>query len=333
MIYRKNTILFILLSSYSLLFTMQPHSSIYIAGHRGLVGSALVSLLQNNGYTNLITRTSQELDLRNQEAVNAFFEQERPEYVFLLAAKVGGIKANMTYPADFIYDNLAIELNIIHAAHHYGVKKLLFMGSSCIYPRLCSQPMKEEYLLTGPLEPTNEGYAIAKIAGIKLCQTFNRQYGTHFITCMPTNLFGPGDNFNPETAHALPALIARMHTAKEKNAPTVSIWGSGSARREWLYVDDLANACLFLMLNYEGNDIINIGTGQDISMKELAYTIKDIVDYRGELVFDTTKPEGMPQKLLDVNRIHALGWQSQTNVEIGIQKTYKWYVDFISSSQ
>jgi len=309
---------------------MHSNSSIYIAGHRGLVGSALLTLLQQEGYTNLITRTSQELDLRNQQAVESFFAQEKPEYVFLLAAKVGGIKANMMYPADFIYDNLVIELNVIRAAYKYGTKKLLFMGSSCIYPRLCQQPMKEEYLLQGPLEPTNEGYAVAKIAGIKLCQTFNKQYGTQFITCMPTNLFGPGDNFDPETAHALPALIARMHRAKQENTPSISIWGSGNARREWLYVEDLATACLFLMLHYKDNSIINIGTGQDISIRELAYAVKDIVGYQGELLFDTTKPEGMPQKLLNVDKASALGWQAQTNLETGIRKTYAWYINSLN---
>lgn len=316
--------LFSLLYS-SVLCAMQVHDKIYVAGHGGLVGSAIIRELNAQGYTNIVVRTSKELDLRNKEAVMRFFAQERPDFVFFAAAKVGGIKANMTYPAEFIYDNLAIELNVIHAAYTHHVKKLLFLGSSCIYPRLAPQPMKEEYLLTGLLEPTNEFYALAKIAGIKLCQAYNKQYGTQFITCMPTNLYGPGDNFNLETAHALPALMAKMHKAKQDGIGQVIVWGTGSARREWLYVDDLAQACLFLMNNYNGSEIVNIGLGQDISMKELAYKIKEIVEYQGELVFDVTKPEGMPRKLLDVSKANALGWKAAIDLDSGLKKTYNWF--------
>lgn len=306
-------------------------SKIYIAGHNGLVGSSIKRALEKEGYKNIIVRSSKELDLRNQTAVYNFFEEESPEYVFLCAAKVGGIKANMTFPAEFIHDNLAIELNVIKAAYLYQVKKLLFLGSSCIYPRLSSQPISENALLTGALEPTNESYALAKIAGIKLCQAFNKQYKTNFITCMPTNIFGPGDNFNLETAHALPALIAKMHKAKLNNTESVTIWGSGNAMREWLYVEDLAQACIFLMKTYNESDIVNVGTGIDISIKDLAYKIKEIVEYKGKLVFDNTKPEGMPRKLLNVQKINSLGWQSTTGLDHGIANTYNWYKNDIEN--
>jgi GDP-L-fucose synthase len=308
---------------------MEKRSKVYIAGHSGLVGSAVKRRLEQAGYTNLVCRSSGELDLRNQRATAVFFEAEKPEYVFLAAAKVGGIYANNTYPADFIYDNLAIQTNIIHSAYLQRVKKLLFLGSSCIYPKLAPQPMREEYLLTGELEPTNEAYAIAKIAGIKMCQAYNRQYGTNFISVMPTNLYGPNDNFDMQNSHVLPALIRKFHEAKIDNKPTVEIWGSGKPRREFLYVDDLADACVFLMENYTCKDIgifVNIGTGEDLTIKELAEIIKRIVGYKGELVFNTDKPDGTPRKLLDVSKLHALGWQAKTSLEDGIKRTYEWYV-------
>lgn len=304
---------------------MEKDSKIYVAGHRGLVGSAILHNLQAEGYNNLIFRTHRELDLCNQQEVRAFFEKERPEYVFLAAAKVGGILANSTYPADFIYNNLAIQIYAIHSAYLYGVKKLLFLGSSCIYPKYAPQPMKEEYLLTGFLEPTNEPYAIAKISGIKMCQAYNRQYVTNFISVMPTNLYGPGDNFDLETSHVLPALIRKFHEAKLSGQP-VTVWGTGTPRREFLYVGDLAEACVFLMNCYDETDIINIGTGVDISIKELARFISEIIGYRGEIVFDSGKPDGMLRKLLDVTRINSLGWKAKTDLREGIEKTYKWYL-------
>ena len=304
---------------------MEKESKIYVAGHRGLVGSAILHNLQAEGYNNLVIRTHRELDLCNQEEVRAFFEKERPEYVFLAAAKVGGILANSTYPADFIYNNLAIQIYAIHNAYLYGVKKLLFLGSSCIYPKFAPQPMKEEYLLTGILEPTNEPYAIAKISGIKMCQAYNRQYGTNFISVMPTNLYGPGDNFDLETSHVLSALIRKFHEAKLSGQP-VTVWGTGTPRREFLYVNDLAEACIFLMNCYDGEDIINIGTGLDISIKELAGFISEVIGYRGEIIFDTGKPDGMQRKLLDVTRINSLGWKAKTDLREGIEKTYKWYL-------
>lgn len=305
---------------------MEKQAKIYLAGHRGLVGSAIYRRLQKEGFSNIITRTSTELDLRNQSAVAAFFEQEKPEYVFLAAAKVGGILANNTYPAEFIYDNLAIELNVIHQSYVNGVNKLLFLGSSCIYPKFAPQPMKEEHLLTGILEPTNEPYAIAKIAGIKMCQAYHRQYGCRFISAMPTNLYGPNDNFDLKTSHVLPALIRKFHEAKIEQKPFVEIWGTGSPRREFLHVDDLADACLFLMQHYEEPDIVNIGVGEDISIKELALLIKRIVGYEGDLTFDTSKPDGTPRKLLDVTRMKSLGWQAKISLEEGIRSTYRWFV-------
>lgn len=306
---------------------MPKGSHIYVAGHRGLVGSAIVRRLKIQGYTNIISRIHAELDLIDQQAVAEFFVQEKPEYVFLAAAKVGGILANNTYPAEFIYNNLSIQNNIIHASYLSGVKKLLFLGSSCIYPRLCPQPIREEYLLSGYLEPTNEAYAIAKIAGIKMCAAYNRQYGTQFMSVMPTNLYGPNDNFDLETSHVLPALIRKCHEAKEKNREEVVIWGTGGTRREFMHVDDLADACIYLMNNYEGKEIINIGVGEDLTIGELAEMVARIVGFQGKLRFDTSKPDGTPQKLLDVSRLHSLGWQARISLEEGIKRTYSWYVE------
>jgi GDP-L-fucose synthase len=307
---------------------MNPFSKIYIAGHTGLVGSAILRCLQSQGYSNLILRTHRELDLEIQKDINDFFETERPEYVFLAAAKVGGIYANNTYPADFIYNNLIIEANVIHAAYKYGVKKLLFLGSSCIYPRLAPQPMKEEYLLTGLLEPTNEPYAIAKIAGIKLCQSYNRQYGTNFISVMPTNLYGPNDNYDPMNSHVLPALIRRFHEARIQGLPSVEVWGTGSPRREFMYSLDMADACVFLIENYNSGEIVNIGIGEDITIRELASLISEVVGYEGEIRWDTGKPEGTPQKLLDVSRLHSMGWKPKTSLKDGLRFTYQ---DFLKS--
>jgi GDP-L-fucose synthase len=304
---------------------MNKDSKIYVAGHTGLVGSAIYRKLKSEGYTNIITKTHKELDLTNQAKTQEFFENEKPEYVFLAAAKVGGIQANNTYPADFAYVNLMIESNVIKASYDYGVKKLLLLGSSCIYPKLSSQPIKEEYLLTGPLEPTNEAYAIAKIAGLKMCQYFNRQYGTNFISVMPTNLYGPNDNFDLETSHVLPALIRKFHEAKINNSPYVEVWGTGTPKREFLHVDDLADAVIYLMNNYDENEPINIGTGEDISINELAELIKEIVGYEGEIRFDTTKPDGTPRKLLDVSRLHSTGWKHKIDLREGIKQTYEWY--------
>jgi GDP-L-fucose synthase len=307
---------------------MDKRSKIYLAGHRGLVGSALKRKLESKGYSNLIFRTHRELDLTNQQAVNEFFEQEKPEYVFLAAAKVGGILANNTYPAEFIYENLMIEANIIHASYKYGVKKLLFLGSSCIYPKLAPQPLKEEYLLTGLLEETNEAYAIAKIAGIRLCKHYNQQYGTNFISVMPTNLYGPNDNFDLETSHVMPALIRKFHEAKVKNEPEVVIWGTGKPFREFLHVDDMADACVYLMENFNTDDIgefVNIGVGKDITIGELAELIKEIVGFEGAIRKDLSKPDGTPQKLLDITKLSSLGWKAKISLKDGIEKTYEWY--------
>lgn len=307
---------------------MEKDSKIYVSGHRGLVGSAIMKKLESKGHNNLIYRTHQELDLTNQQAVNDFFAQEKPEYVFLAAAKVGGILANNTYPAEFIYDNLMIEVNVINAAHKYGVKKLLFLGSSCIYPKYAPQPMKEEYLLTGELEPTNEAYAIAKIAGIRLCKHYNQQYGTNFMSVMPTNLYGPNDNFDLQTSHVLPALIRKFHEAKVNNEPKVVIWGTGKPCREFLHVDDMADACVYLMKNFEAQEIgefVNIGVGKDVSIAELTEMIQDVVDFEGEIVYDTSKPDGTPQKLLDVSLLHSLGWKHRICLKEGIQSTFEWY--------
>lgn len=304
---------------------MDYNAKIYVAGHCGLVGSALIRELNRLGYSNIITRTHQELDLARQADVEHFFEIERPEYVFLSAAKVGGIKANMDYPASFIYENLAIEINVIHSAYKYGAKKLLFLGSSCIYPRECPQPILEEYLLTKPLEKTNEAYALAKISGLKMCQYYNKQYGTKFISCMPTNLYGPNDNYDLEKSHVLPALIRKFVEAKDNNADKVIIWGTGSACREFLHVDDLANACIFLMNNYNDNETINIGSGQDITIKEIVLMIKELVGYDGELIFDTTKPDGTPKKLLNINKIKQLGWKPFIELKEGLEDTIQLY--------
>ncbi|KEZ48830.1 GDP-L-fucose synthase [Metabacillus indicus] len=305
---------------------MEKHAKIYVAGHRGLVGSAILRKLQSEGYTNLVYKTSSELDLRDPKQVYAFFEQEKIDYVFLAAAKVGGIVANNEYPADFIRDNLMIQTNVIDAAYKNNVEKLLFLGSTCIYPKLAPQPLKEDYLLTGELEPTNEPYAIAKIAGIKMCQSYNRQYDTKYISAMPTNLYGENDNFDLHTSHVLPALIRKFHEAKENKADFVEVWGTGSPKREFLYSDDLADACLFLMNNYEGNDIVNIGVGDDLPIGELAAKVKDVVGFEGEIRFDTSKPDGTPRKLVDVSRINSLGWKATTSLDEGLQKAYKWFL-------
>ncbi|HSW36367.1 MAG TPA: GDP-L-fucose synthase [Candidatus Limnocylindrales bacterium] len=321
---------------------MPQDARIYVAGHRGLVGSALQRTLKARGYANLLTRTHAELDLMRQADVEDFFAQEKPDYVFLAAAKVGGIHANNTCPAEFIRDNLAIQTNVIHAAWQSRVKRLLFLGSSCIYPKLAPQPLREGYLLTGPLESTNRPYALAKIAGIEMCWSYNRQYGTRFLAVMPTNLYGPGDNYHPENSHVIPALIRKFHEAKESNAPTVTVWGSGTPRREFLYSDDMADACVFLMnlpdAQYQtllGSDeaktgrfeppLVNIGTGTDITIKELAETIRRVVGFTGKIVFDPTRPDGTPRKLMDVSKITALGWQPKTDWEEGLRKAYEWF--------
>lgn len=308
---------------------MKPSSKIYVAGHRGLVGSAIVRRLQSGGYTNVLQRTHAELDLTNQNAVNEFFAKEKLDYIFIAAARVGGIYANNTYRADFIYQNLMIESNLIHAAYQHGVKKLLFLGSSCIYPKHAPQPMKEEHLLTGVLEPTNEPYAIAKIAGIKMCDAYNRQYQTNFMSVMPTNLYGPGDNYDLKNSHVLPALIRKMHEAKSQNAKEVMVWGSGAPKREFLYSDDLADACVFLMERYNASDVgefINIGVGKEITIRELAELIADVIGFSGKLVFDASKPDGSPRKLLDVSRLDALGWKAKISFREGIAKAYADYL-------
>lgn len=304
---------------------MDKNAKIYVAGHGGLVGSAIVRELQKQGYANFVQRGSADMDLREQVAVRNFFAAEKPDYVFLAAAKVGGIHANDTYPAEFIADNLMMESNIIDAAYRNNVKKLLFLGSSCIYPKLCPQPIKEEYLLSGPLEPTNEWYALAKIAGIKLCQAYRKQYGFNAISAMPTNLYGPGDNFHPENSHVLPALIRRFHEAKEAGTPKVTIWGTGTPRREFLYVDDLAEALVFLMNNYEGAEHVNVGCGEDLTIMDLARLVAEVVGFAGEIATDPSKPDGTPQKLLDVTRINSLGWKAATPLKEGVAAAYAWY--------
>lgn len=306
---------------------MEKHSKIYVAGHRGLVGSAIVRNLQSKGYTNIIGKTHSELDLTDQAAVRNFFEEEKPEYVFLAAAHVGGINANNTSPADFIYINMEIQNNVIKAAHDFKVKKLLFLGSSCIYPKLCSQPIKEEYLLSGYLEPTNEAYALAKISGLKMCQFFKRQYGDNFISCMPTNLYGPYDNFDLETSHVMPALIRKFHEAKVNKEPFVEVWGTGKPLREFLYVDDMADGCVFLMENYDGEEHVNIGTGKEVTIGELAQMVKEVVGFEGELRFNTDKPDGTPRKLLDVSKLEGLGWKYKMELKDGIRLAYEWFVN------
>ena len=305
---------------------MQKDSKIYIAGHKGMVGSAIHRKLTELGYTNIITATKEELNLKSQEDVRDFFRHHTFEYVFLCAAKVGGIKANSDFKADFIYDNIMIQSNIINSAKMFGVKKLLFLGSSCIYPKLCKQPIKEEYLLTGSLEPTNDAYSIAKISGIKMCQSFNEQYGTNFISVMPTNLYGYNDNYDLNNSHVLPAMIRKFHEAKVNNSKQVEIWGDGTPMREFLFVDDLADACLFLMDNYNDSEIVNIGTGEDITIKKLAFLIKNIVGFEGSIHFNAAMPNGTPRKLLDVSKLTELGWQYKTNLREGIEKTYTDYV-------
>ncbi|MHB9159178.1 MAG: GDP-L-fucose synthase family protein [Thiobacillus sp.] len=320
---------------------MNSNDKIYIAGHRGLVGSALMRNLRDKGYTNFLTRTHAELDLTNQAAVEAFFAVEQPNYVFLAAAKVGGIHANNEYPAEFIRDNLAIQTNIIHAAYQHGVKRLVFLGSSCIYPKLAPQPMKEEHLLTGPLEPTNRPYALAKIAGIEMCWSYNRQYKTQYLAVMPTNLYGPGDNYHPQNSHVIPALIRRFHEAKLANAPSVTVWGTGTPKREFLYSEDMADACVYLMtlpeelfvplLGQDRNDglppLMNIGVGHDLTIRELAETVAAAIGYQGELEFDATKPDGTPRKLMDVGRLNAMGWTATTDMQVGLARAYQ---DFLS---
>lgn len=306
---------------------MEKNAKIYIAGHRGMVGSAIHRKLAKEGYTDIVTRSSKELDLRDQVAVEAFFDLEKPDYVFLAAAKVGGIVANNTYRADFLYENLAIQNNVIHQSYKHGVKKLMFLGSSCIYPKLAPQPLKEEYLLTGLLEETNEPYAIAKIAGIKMCEAYRAQYGCNFISVMPTNLYGFNDNYHPENSHVLPALIRRFHEAKIENAPQVTIWGSGAPLREFLFADDLAEACYYLMQNYDEPTLINIGTGEDISIKDLALLIKKVIGYEGALTFDSSKPDGTPRKLMDVSKLHKLGWKHKVELEQGIKLAYEDFLD------
>ncbi|HEY4491827.1 MAG TPA: GDP-L-fucose synthase [Acidobacteriota bacterium] len=306
---------------------MNPKDKIYIAGHKGLVGSAIDRFLRTQGYSNLVGRSHAELELADRKAVDLFFQEERPDYIFLAAAKVGGIYANNAYPADFIYSNLQVQNNIIDSAYRFGVKKLCFLGSSCIYPKLAPQPLKEEYLLSSPLEPTNEPYAIAKIAGIKMCQAYNRQYGTNFISVMPTNLYGPNDNFELQNSHVLAALVRKFSDAKKNGDKTVTVWGSGKPSREFLYIDDLAEACYFLMQNYNETEIINIGTGSDVTITELATMIAKQVGFEGTIGYDSSKPDGTPRKLLDVGRINKLGWKAKTSLEDGLKKTIRWYVE------
>jgi GDP-L-fucose synthase len=316
----------IVVFSASMAIEIPPSARIYVAGHRGLVGSGILRRLRAEGFDNVLTATRDELDLRDQAAVNDWFRHHRPEYVFLVAGTVGGILANSTRPAEFIYDNLMIHATVVHAAHLHGVRRLLYLGSSCIYPRECPQPIREEYLLTGLLEPTNEPYAIAKISGIKLCQAYRRQYGSDFISAMPTNLYGPNDNFDLQSSHVLPALMRKFHDARAAGRDEVAIWGTGSPRREFLHVDDLADACLFLMRHYDEDGHINVGTGEDLSIRELAEAVREVVAPGMQLAFDPTKPDGMPRKLLDVGRLHALGWRHRIDLAAGIRSTYEWFL-------
>lgn len=304
---------------------MQKESKIYVAGHKGLVGSAIMRSLEKAGYNNIIVRSHKEMDLRDQSQVNHFFETDKPEYVFLAAAKVGGILANNTYPADFIYDNLMISANVIHAAYTHKVKKLLFLGSSCIYPKMAPQPIKEEHLLTGALEPTNEGYALAKISGMQMCKFYRRQYGCDFISAMPTNLYGINDNFDLTSSHVLPAMIRKFHEAKVQGKPEVVLWGTGKVLREFLYVDDLADALLHLMNHYSAESHVNVGTGEDLSIHDLALLVKEVVGFEGKIVYDSTKPDGTPRKLLDVSLLHSTGWHHQTSLREGVEKVYHWF--------
>lgn len=307
---------------------MDRNGKIYVAGHRGMVGSAIVRALEKNGYNNIVTRTHKELDLTRQDAVEAFFAEEKPDYVFLAAAKVGGIVANNEAPADFLYENMILEMNVIHSAFKNNVKKLMFLGSSCIYPRMCPQPIKEEYLLTGALEQTNEAYALSKISGLKYCEYLNRQYHTDYISVMPTNLYGPNDNYHPTHSHVLPALIRRFHEAKVDNLPYVTCWGTGKPLREFLYVDDLADACVFLMNNYSGNETVNLGTGKELTIKELTELVAKVIGYTGEIRWDSSKPDGTPRKLLDVSKLESLGWHYKTELEEGIRLSYQ---DFLTN--
>lgn len=306
---------------------MKYDSKIYVAGHRGLVGSAIVRNLEDRGFKNIIFRTHKELDLTNQDEVREFFRAERPEYVFLAAAKVGGINANNKYPADFIYENLMIQNNVIKSAHDFNVKKLLFLGSTCIYPKMAEQPIKEEYLLTGALEETNEAYAVAKIAGLEMCKFFKRQYGDNFISCMPTNLYGPNDNYDLNNSHVLPALIRKFHEAKINNYDSVEIWGTGKPLREFLYVDDMADACVYLMENYDGEQHVNIGTGEEVSIKKLAEIIKEVVGFSGQIRFNTSMPDGTPRKLTNIDKLNQLGWRYKVSLKDGIEKSYKDYLN------
>lgn len=310
---------------------MRKNSRIYLAGHTGLLGSAIFRKLKDKGFSNIITRTHRELDLTRQADVESFFKRESPEFVILAAAKIGGIYANMTYPVQFLYDNIYIQSNVISSSCQRGAKKLLFFGSACSYPRECPQPMKEEYMLSGYIEPTNEPYAVAKIAGIKMCQAYNRQYGKKFICAIPTNIYGPGDNFDISNSHVIPALLKRFHEAKIKNEDAVAVWGTGKPLREFIYVEDVADACIFLMERYEGLEAINIGTGKEVSVKNLAYLIKEVVSFKGKITFDLSRPDGSPRKVLDVRKVKKLGWQAETTVKDGIEKTYKWYTGHLKN--
>ena len=312
---------------------MNKDDKIYVAGHRGMVGSAIKRRLGKEGYTNIIVKTSKELDLTNQAKVDEFFSVEKPDYVFLAAAKVGGIMANIESPGQFIYDNLMISTNVIHAAYKNNVKKLMFLGSSCIYPRNCPQPMKEEYLLDGKLEPTNEAYALAKISGLKMCEYYNKQYNTNFISVMPSNIYGENDNFSKESSHVVAALIRKFHEAKVANNEVVEIWGTGKARREFIYVDDVADACVYLMNEYSEDQHVNIGTGEDVSIKELAEIINEVIGFKGRIEFNTDKPDGMPRKLCDVSKLHSLGWNHRVNLKEGIAKSYKWFIDTLEEEK
>lgn len=314
-------------------FATDKQAKVYVAGHRGMVGSAIVRALEADGYSQIVTRSSAELDLRDQAAVDAFFAVEQPAYVFLAAARVGGIVANDSYPADFIYDNLVIETNVIGSAHRHGVRKLLFLGSTCIYPKLAPQPLHEDYLLTGPLEPTNEWYAVAKIAGIKLCQAFRRQHGSDFISAMPTNLYGPGDNYDLEKSHVIPAMLRKMHEARQRGEPEVVLWGTGTPRREFLHVDDLADALLFLMRDYSDESHVNVGVGSDLTIRELAESIQAVIGYEGRLVFDTSKPDGTPRKLVDTQLINSLGWHARIPLQEGLHDAYRWFVDHYTEAR